>query len=107
MKQFIKTSIFVSAVILTLTSASAQNNTLPSWAFGGFVRPDPTSTFNCPMRKTPIGWEEAIRSIRQSVAVKDGKIFELYHAVDNSAVGIDKQTSRIHLFVYENEEVNF
>lgn len=105
MKQFIKLSIFVSVVVLTTFGSKGQNNPLPSWAFGGFVRPEgvnpvirpnPASTFNCPMRKTSVGWEES-DTFNPAAVVKDGKIFVLYRAEDNSAVGIGKRTSRIGL----------
>lgn len=86
-------------------AAKAGDNVLPSWAFGGFVRPagvnpvinpDPASTFHCPMRQTQVGWEES-DAFNPAATVKDGKIYVLYRAEDNSAVGIGKRTSRIGL----------
>ncbi|MDR1368714.1 MAG: glycoside hydrolase family 130 protein [Dysgonamonadaceae bacterium] len=78
-------------------------NGLPSWAFGGFVRPeganpvicpDTMSVFDCPMRKKTVGWEES-DTFNPAAIVKDGKIYVLYRAEDNSATGIGKRTSRI------------
>lgn len=82
-----------------------SNNQLPDWALGGFVRPEGVnpvitpstgSTFDCPMRKTSVGWEES-DTFNPAAVVKDGKICVLYRAEDNSAVGIGKRTSRIGL----------
>lgn len=52
--------------------------------------------FDCPMRKEPVGWEES-DTFNPAATVKDGKIYVLYRAEDNSAVGIGKRTSRIGL----------
>ncbi len=88
----------------TETSDPTQN-ILPEWAFGGFVRPanvnplitpDPSSMFDCPMRKTKVGWEES-DTFNPAAAIKDGKIYVLYRAEDNSATGIGMRTSRIGL----------
>lgn len=82
-----------------------SNNPLPAWAMGGFVRPagvnpvikpDPKSSFACPMRKTAVGWEES-DTFNPAATMKDGKICILYRAEDNSATGIGKRTSRIGL----------
>ena len=72
------------------------------WALGPFVRPEgvnpvispqPT-TFQCPMRKQTVRWEES-DTFNPAATVKDGKIVVLYRAEDNSAQGIGKRTSRI------------
>ncbi len=89
--------------------AAAQDatklNHLPAWALGGFVRPagvnpvitpDPANLFDCPMQGTSIGWEES-DTFNPAAVVKDGKIYVLYRAEDNSATGIGKRTSRIGL----------
>lgn len=83
----------------------SSNNILPDWALGGFVRPagvnpvitpDPASRFDCPMRKEPVGWEES-DTFNPAATVMGNKIYVLYRAEDNSAVGIGKRTSRIGL----------
>ena len=80
-------------------------NLLPDWALGGFVRPqdtnpvispDPDVKFDCPMRKSRIGWMES-DTFNPAATVKDGKICVLFRAEDNLAQGIGKRTSRIGL----------
>lgn len=88
----------------TEEAATSVKNPLPEWALGGFVRPatnpvitpNAASTFNCPMRKAPVGWEES-DTFNPAAVVKDGKIYVLYRAEDNSATGIGMRTSRIGL----------
>lgn len=84
---------------------TASTNNLPEWALGGFVRPDgvnpvitpnPNSKFDCPMQKAPVGWEES-DTFNPAAVVKNGKIYVLYRAEDNSAQGIGMRTSRIGL----------
>jgi len=84
---------------------TVTENVLPDWAFGGFVRPDgvnpvimpdAATMFDCPMQKKPVGWEES-DTFNPAATVKDGKIYVLYRAEDNSATGIGKRTSRIGL----------
>lgn len=79
-------------------------NILPEWALGGFVRPEgvnpviepkPTQFF-CPMRKDSVKWEES-DVFNPASTVKDGKMYVLYRAEDNSATGIGSRTSRIGL----------
>lgn len=98
-----KTWLFICALLLPLL-AMGQNR-LPDWALGGFVRPDganpiitpnPSSTFQCPMRGAAVGWEES-DVFNPAATLKDGKICILYRAEDNSAQGIGKRTSRIGL----------
>lgn len=98
--------LILAACIPTGTGLFAQEiNTLPDWALGGFVRPagvnpvitpDPANLFDCPMRGTSVGWEES-DTFNPAATVKDGKIYVLYRAEDNSATGIGKRTSRIGL----------
>ena len=86
------------------TIASTEN-VLPDWALGGFVRPenvnpiitpDTTVKFDCPMRGEKVGWEES-DVFNPAAVVREGKIYVLYRAEDNSATGIGKRTSRIGL----------
>ena len=103
---------FLSITFLFLSLFGQAQNTLPSWALGGFVRPEkanpiitpnpdsrfpnPDSRFDCPMREKAVGWEES-DVFNPAATVKDGKIYVLYRAEDNSATGIGKRTSRIGL----------
>jgi len=94
------------AVCLALMATVGYTaNPLPKWALGEFVRPaffnpvivpNPESAFFCPMRKESVHWEES-DTFNPAAVVKDGKIYVLYRAEDNSATGIGKRTSRIGL----------
>lgn len=79
------------------------HQSLPSWAFGGFVRPpgkNPVivpiakSIFNCPMKKAAIAWESN-DTFNPAAVVRNGKIIVLYRAEDKSGVAIGERTSRI------------
>ena len=98
-----KSILLISLAVLPLFGYS--QNVLPDWALGGFVRPEkanpiitpnPSSQFDCPMQDKKIGWEES-DVFNPAATVKDGKIYVLYRAEDNSATGIGKRTSRIGL----------
>ena len=98
-----KSILLISLAVLPLFGYS--QNVLPDWALGGFVRPEkanpiitpnPSNQFDCPMQDKKIGLEES-DVFNPSETVKDGKIYVLYRAEDNSATGIGKRTSRIGL----------
>ena len=98
-----KSILLISLAVLPLFGYS--QNVLPDWALGGFVRPEkanpiitpnPSNQFDCPMQDKKIGWEES-DVVNPAATVKDGKIYVLYRAEDNSATGIGKRTSRIGL----------
>ena len=98
-----KSILLISLAVLPLFVYS--QNVLPDWALGGFVRPEkanpiitpnPSNQFDCPMQDKKIGWEES-DVFNPAATVKDGKIYVLYRAEDNSATGIGKRTSRIGL----------
>lgn len=105
-----KKNVWLIALLAGCLTVSAQHiqrteNSLPSWALGGFVRPqgvNPVITpnraavFNCPMQKKAVAWEES-DTFNPAAVVKDNKINVLYRAEDNSATGIGKRTSRIGL----------
>ncbi|NDV77984.1 glycoside hydrolase family 130 protein [Dysgonomonas sp. 511] len=105
-----KYKIFMALLAVLFSSPfMAQNksnaNKLPDWAMGGFVRPpgvnpvikpNPATKFLCPMQKGLVGWEES-DTFNPAAIVKDGKIYVLYRAEDNSATGVGKRTSRIGL----------
>jgi len=105
MKNKIILILWVLCISLQAIDAQTQVNNLPEWALGGFVRPEgvnpvitpnPETLFDCPMQKKPMGWEES-DTFNPAATVKDGKIYVLYRAEDNSATGIGKRTSRIGL----------
>ena len=98
-----KSILLISLAVRPLFGYS--QNVLPDWALGGFVRPEkanpiitpnPSNQFDCPMQDKKIGWEES-DVFNPAATVKDGKIYVLYRAEDNSATGIGKRTSRIGL----------
>lgn len=98
-----KSILLISLAVLPLFGYS--QNVLPDWALGGFVRPEkanpiitpnPSNQFDCHMQDKKIGWEES-DVFNPAATVKDGKIYVLYRAEDNSATGIGKRTSRIGL----------
>lgn len=89
--------ILLTALLLSVVSP------LPSWALGGFVRPDgvnpvirpkKTSLFDCPMRKEAVAWE-AGAAFNPAATVREGKVVVLYRAEDESSVGIGTRTSRL------------
>ena len=98
-----KSILLISLAVLPLFGYS--QNVLPDWALGGFVRPEkanpiitpnPSNQFDCPMQDKKIGGEES-DVFNPAATVKNGKIYVLYRAEDNSATGIGKRTSRIGL----------
>ncbi len=85
------------------TTVSVENNPLPAWAFGGFVRPSginpilspaPASRFQDPMTGRLVAWESN-DTFNPGATVKDGKVVLLYRAEDSSGIGIGERTSRL------------
>lgn len=100
-----KTSIGKSTrkeVLSEIYSRISKDDTDKTWVLGPFERPENVnpiiepslSTFNCPMRKEKVKWEEG-DTFNPAATVKDGKIVILYRAEDKSGHGIGKRTSRI------------
>lgn len=90
---------------LLLADTPEKENILPEWALGGFVRPqgknpiiipDPHSTFYCPMTQQQVDWEES-DTFNPAAIMKDGKIYVLYRAEDNSSPKLSERTSRLGL----------
>jgi predicted GH43/DUF377 family glycosyl hydrolase len=79
---------------------------LPAWTLGPFLRPDglnpiiqpqPNSLFNDPITQKPVKWE-ALHTFNPAAVVKDGKIYVLYRAEDDSGeMNIGRHTSRLGL----------
>ena len=96
----------VLACLLFFNLSIAQTkgqNTLPKWAFGGFVRPqhinpiispDTSARFLDPMSNKRVAWE-ANYTFNPAAAVKNGKIIVLYRSEDKTGVEIGTRTSRI------------
>ncbi len=104
-KELVKLTGFL-ACLLVFNFSVAQTkdqNVLPKWAFGGFVRPqninpiispDPNAKFLDPMSNKMVGWE-ADYTFNPAATVKDGKIIVLYRSEDKTGVEIGTRTSRI------------
>src|SRR3712207_4896540 len=91
---------FLSLCCLTLVpmaSSLAQSQQpeapqLPSWSLGPFLRPEgvnpvikpnPTSIFADPVSLTPLKWE-ALHTFNPAAVVRNGKVYVLYRAEDDS-----------------------
>lgn len=105
--------LILLSIISTQTIVQGQN-TLPDWAFGGFVRPtgvnpvispDSTTSFICPMNQRATDWESN-DTFNPAATIKDGKIVVLYRAEDKAGVAIGKRTSRIG-YAQSNDGINF
>jgi len=92
------------AIVLSFSGLThAQDNPLPDWSLGGFVRPaginpvispDSTTRFMDPMNKKLVDWESN-DTFNPAAVMKDGKIVVLYRAEDKAGRAIGKRTSRI------------
>ncbi len=88
---------------LPLLAIAQNSDTLPRWAFGGFVRPKgvnpiiaPTAetSFTDPMNGKSIHWESN-DAFNPGATLKNGKVVILYRAEDKSGIGIGERTSRL------------
>jgi len=95
--------IVISFIFLPFFANAQSPNVLPSWAFGGFVRPqnidpiispDSTAVFIDPMTKKENHWESD-NTFNPAATIKNGKVIVLYRAEDHSGNGIGFHTSRI------------
>lgn len=96
----------IAAAAVLLAAASAQQDTQPQdWAIGPFtrpvhepvIRPNPASVFEDPILHKPVHWE-ALHTFNPAAIVRDGKVFVLYRAEDDSgSMQIGMHTSRLGL----------
>lgn len=97
--------IFTSLIIVLFSTASygQDNNPLPDWAFGGFVRPKgvnpvispkANTVFIDPMTNKSIHWESN-DAFNPAATIKNGKVVVLYRAEDKSGIAIGERTSRL------------
>ena len=96
----------VVLILGLVCGAALQGQTLAPWQIGPFVRPasgNPVvvpraeSVFADPIAKAPVHWE-ALHTFNPAAIVRDGKIFVLYRAEDDSgAMEIGGHTSRLGL----------
>lgn len=90
-------------IVLGIAGALVAQQT---WMIGPFnrpaggnpvIKPMPESVFQCPVRKAPVHWE-ALHTFNPAAIVKDGKVYVLYRAEDDSGeMAIGGHTSRIGL----------
>lgn len=87
----------------TVPNNSRDNNPLPAWAFGGFVRPagtnpvispNPASQFQDPMTGKLVAWESN-DTFNPGATIREGKVVLLYRSEDKSGIGIGERTSRL------------
>jgi len=98
-----------------LCAAALQAQTAGPWEIGPFTRPqtgnpvitpNPASVFTDPILKSPAHWE-ALHTFNPAAIVRDGKIFVLYRAEDDSGtMTIGGHTSRLGL-AESNDGVHF
>lgn len=99
-----KVAVFSLAFIAMSAAVPAQNSN--SWVIGPFARPAegnpvitprPQSTFTDPILHAPAHWE-ALHTFNPAAIVRDGKVYVLYRAEDNSGeMQIGMHTSRLGL----------
>jgi predicted GH43/DUF377 family glycosyl hydrolase len=104
MIRFLKTGRVLAFMLLACNCLAQSNtSTLPSWAFGGFVRaananpiisPNTKSTFIDPVSKKAVAWE-ANDTFNPAATLKNGKVIVLYRAEDHFGTGIGFRTSRL------------
>lgn len=105
MKQIIfkLSAVFLTALILLSCGQKTGKVYEPTFPLGEFIRPagvnpvispDASSVFFCPMNQMDVRWEES-DAFNPGAVVKDDKIYVLYRAEDNSAVGIGTRVSRV------------
>jgi predicted GH43/DUF377 family glycosyl hydrolase len=96
--------LLAATAVLFLTKSPAAAPPTP-WLLGPFTRPvtapviqpDKTSTFADPLRPAPVHWE-SLHTFNPAAIVRDGKIFVLYRAEDDSGeMKIGDHTSRLGL----------
>jgi len=101
--QLLKIAVPFAFFLLPIYINAQSTNSLPDWAFGGFVRPqninpiispDSTAVFIDPMTGKKNHWESD-NTFNPGATIKDGKIIILYRTEDNSGNGIGFHTSRI------------
>jgi beta-1,2-mannosidase len=97
----------IALLLGTLLCTTVLNaETSQPWVIGPFTRPasgnpvispNAASTFNDPILKKPLQWE-ALHTFNPAAIVRDGKVYVLYRAEDNSgAMQIGMHTSRLGL----------
>ncbi|MCU1261569.1 MAG: glycosidase related protein [Bryobacterales bacterium] len=89
-----------SVVLCCVTLAQASGQFSPFERPGGvnpIIKPNPKSSFLCPMRKTLVHWE-SLHTFNPAAVVRSGKVYVIYRAEDDSGdMVIGHHTSRLVL----------
>lgn len=102
--------IRTAALILCALAAPLCAHGAAGWTLGPFTRPPGVNPilaprgdtlFDCPMRSRPVRWE-ALHAFNPAAVVREGKVYLLYRAEDDSGSGIGGHTSRLGLAVSED-----
>ncbi len=103
--------LLLLAILLSLTAGVSANGPYASWQLGPFARPANASpiispnkdtVFESPLSPSPVHWE-SLHSFNPGAIVRDGKIYVLYRAEDNSGkMKIGGHTSRVGLAISED-----
>src|SRR6185312_793715 len=103
-----RTLVTLLVLPLLLSDGFGNQPTPSSWTLGPFQRaraaapvivPNPSSIFFEPIRRRPVHWE-ALHSFNPAAVVRNGKIYLLYRAEDNTGVmAIGGHTSRLGLAI--------
>jgi predicted GH43/DUF377 family glycosyl hydrolase len=115
-KTLIKLTGFLACLLVFNLSyaQTSDQNVLPKWAFGGFVRPpninpiispDLNAVFLDPMSNKTVKWE-ANYTFNPAAAVMGHKIVVLYRSEDLTGVEIGTRTSRIG-YAESSDGLNF
>ena len=109
----VRSTIAFSTALLCATALHAQD--VEKWEIGPFTRPasgnpviipNPQSTFTDPVLKSPAHWE-TLHTFNPAAIVRDGKVYVLYRAEDNSGtMQIGEHTSRLGL-AESNDGIHF
>lgn len=100
-----KSVLIAGSALAAFSIAAGIRQNLPGWAIGPFARagnsepvltPLPDVTFPDPMTGKPVAWEHD-NTFNPAATAKDGKLYVLYRAEDDSGQGIGFHTSRIGL----------
>jgi predicted GH43/DUF377 family glycosyl hydrolase len=101
-----KAALLAVLLFPAVLSAIAAEVQLPQWQLGPFVRPvtgnpiitpDKDAVFEDPIAKAPVHWE-ALHTFNPAAVVRDGKVYVLYRAEDDSGtMQIGMHTSRLGL----------
>lgn len=98
--------VVTSAPPARLIVQNYPTNSVPAWGLGPFIRPlnginpiitsNTAATFNDPILGQPVLWEYT-HTFNPTAVARDGSVYVLYRAEDNSGSGIGSYTSRIGL----------